>query len=333
MLIQRKLNKMVEIHKRNATITDFLKLKNTYPTHDWRQNVGKALNFLMLFGASYQTLAGRLKLSGFNYKMAAFLVNTLLSGKVDWTPKNMEVNDYISEAKVIQAECGGAFDEVSVKANETLIYNIDAAFMSDSFFNSYKGLKSRIDRERDFALKHKYIRDWHGTVRWLPELQWLHLSPSWKSGNKNDGNKVAHLKNIAANTSVQTAECVPVDQTWILIDKYLTKWNFRSRIWNSIHDSLDVYCHKPEYHVVCALIEFASCMHRQPCPKIYMRMDITVSDMTTPEKREHDYYKTGIELKQKQLMHLQDALDEYNAKFGTHISIDEEDWKKPHEWE
>ena len=324
---------MVKITKRTATISDFLSLKTAWPCGEWRQKVGKALNFLMLFGASYTTLAGRLKLSGFNYKMCAFLANMLLSGKVDWTPQEQRVIDQIVEAKSLMSENSGTITEALVKANETLFYQIDACFMAESFFNNYKGLKTRIDRERDFAREHKYIRDWHGTVRFLPELQWLHLSPSWKSNTKTDGNVIAHLKNIAANTSVQTAECVPVDQTWIMIEKYLRKWNFKSVIWNSIHDSLDIYCYKPEFHVVCALVEFASTIHRQPCPGIYMRLDITVSDMTTPEKREHNYYKTGVELKQKHLMHLKDALDEYNQKFGTNIAVDEEDLNKPHEWD
>ena len=91
----------------------------------------------------------------------------------------------------------------------------------------------------------------------------------------------------------------------------MKEYEFRSRIFNSIHDSLDVYAFKPEKEVVKALIN--DCVHwkRYPFEGVEHRMEPEVSDIRDYEHLKEHFYKHGVEEK---VMPIEDAVAAYNEK-------------------
>lgn len=297
---------MLKITKHTATIQDFLQLKPTKPFKEWRNKVGKGLNFQMIFGAAASGFAGTLE-------------------KADFTPTDCE--EFITKsgnaAKLRESLLQNMQQPTDKrKTQERIMYEVSATLMREGFFNMYKGLMERIMRENKFASEHFYIRDWHGTVRFLPEFFYMNYAfnggekPSLLGSDKKFFSTMfAHATNQAANSAVQTGECIPIYSTWVDIDQYAHEWNLKSWAgWNSTHDSLDMYIYRDELQVVFGLSCDAMAVDRPPVEGIHMRFDPELSDVSLPSKREKMYYKHGVEIEHDEfLLPLEKALEQYNS--------------------
>ena len=216
-------------------------------------------------------------------------------------------------------------------------YLAAATVMRENFLKGYPGLKKRIDREHKFAIKHFYTRMWYGAVRWAPELAYMTIDPvtnKLKKGSvdaKTSNFLFSHLMNNAANAAVQSGETVFIYSGWIVADMYMRKWHLKSRIYNTIHDSLDCYLYKPEHELVTALIN--TCVGgkiRWPFEGVHHRMDPEVSDirdykhLTGYEEGEFDgsqkilghFYKHGEE---EGTIPIEEAIAKYNKRTGRNI--------------
>lgn len=299
---------MLKITKRTATLNDFFKLKSLPPCKDWRNSVGKALNFNMMYGASAMSFSGMLESRGFTNKMAEDMIKLL-----DLEPRVAELQK----------------TNKRLTTRKKAVYYACAEYMREAFFKSYPGLEERIRRERTFAFDHAYIRDWHGTVRHLPELAYMDIDRSTfaiRGADKEfDSATFSHLMNQAVNTSVQTGECIPVFETWIELCKHLKAWNMKTRIFNSTHDSFDSYVYKPEFDLYLSMIDYFGSRHRPPCQGIYMRFDTEVANMRTYEERSKTFYKNGKEVKATKS--IEQALKEWSEKQGKEFILEEDIYK------
>ena len=305
---------MLKITHHTATIQDFLQLKPTQPLKEWRGAVGKGLNFQMIFGAAANGFAGTLESNGFKPEACiSYLEN---SGHIDKLNESLFKN---AQRPVADR-----------KTKERVGYEVSAMYMREGFFEMYKGLMDRIIRECRFASEHFYIRDWHATVRFLPEFFYMtyEFTPGKEkpelvgSDKRFYSSTFNHAANQAANSAVQTGECIPIYSTWILVYEYANEWKLKSWVpWNSTHDSLDNYIYRDELQTVLALTTEACAKDRPPVEGIHMRMDPELSDVSLPSKRKKMYYKHGVELEHSFIKPLQTALDEYNKDNGTNLKF------------
>jgi DNA polymerase I-like protein with 3'-5' exonuclease and polymerase domains len=176
-----------------------------------------------------------------------------------------------------------------------------------------------VKREQMFALKHGYVRAWTGPVRHMPELRYL-------KRNKNDNligavdtklysKMFAGLKNEASNTTIQTAEVYQAMPDVTTIGENLKAWNFKSRIWNYVHDSIALYIYKREKDVVYALLNECAQINREPFYDLPMHLDVEESDLSLGE-----YYGKGRELSIEHY-NLTEELDKWNKEHETNLKF------------
>jgi len=180
------------------------------------------------------------------------------------------------------------------------------------FFESYPGLLKRIEREQKFAKKHGYTRTWVGPVRHLAELRYFKTNAAGNpigADAKLYSRMYAHTLNQSCNTSIQTAEVYWAMPNITSIQKNLTNWGFKSRIFNFVHDSFEFYIYRPEESVVTALVKAHSDINRQPYYGIPMEMDGLKCDF-----KKGDMFKEGTEV----------SLENYD------INVELEKWNKEH---
>jgi len=257
----------------------------------------KPVNFGLMFGSSARTF-----------------VNAVLETR--WTEQ--QCDDYIESNNLYDLK-----DQIIARnPRDTPVfwkYLTCASDIRNKFFNTYKGLKERIDRERVFAYQHGYVRSWHGQVRRIPELFIMdHTDAGRPSGDDNSlySRVIGNLQNIASNTSIQNFEASIVMPAIIELHMWFHENKMKSFIWNSVHDSIDLCIYRPELDIVAAKI-------KEVCTdsKIYknlglfkdwglnMDIDMMVADLTDP----NEYYKGGKKYKFK---------DDVEVTPSTKIKID-----------
>ncbi len=316
---------MLKINRRPATIQDWIKMKKLEPYAKWRQT-SKLENFGLMFGAQATTFSSILQSSDFSVKDCDDFIRLTHSEDV--------LNDLQQKARK-NHERGYRGEEM--RCDVECKFLAVATVMREAFLNGYEGLKTRIDREHAFAIKHFYTRLWYGAVRWAPELAYMNINANGKLegvDKKFFAYMFSHLMNNAANAGVQSGETVFIYLGWVSAEHYMKLWNLTSKIFNTIHDSLDVYVWKPEKELMKSLIN--ACVHdkiRYPCEGIYHRMEPEISDIrdykhitgyemgefTGKEKIKGHFYKHGEEEK---VMEIKDAVDAYNKRMKRDIKYE-----------
>lgn len=283
------------------TITDFIKNKEYQPFKGWR-TVAKTENFGMLFGCSAPTFGGMLKQANFSEKECDEFIN--LTNKTSDLQSALSANAMSKHPQEIK----------DVK------FTVVAESMRNSFFDTYKGLMQRINREQLFALMNGYVRTWHGPVRHLAELKYMSTNKKTKEliGADNYVCKkiFSHLLNNACNSTIQSMESRIAFATWTNIARYIAIWNLKSYCWNNIHDSLDFYVYKPETELIMALANACAAWEREPVKGIHMSFDGELSDLQDYEHRCNTYYKAGQGIDP---IPIEEAIEHYNKRNGTNL--------------
>ena len=297
---------MLKITQRPATIQDMLNAHEDElkPWEDWRRTA-KTENFALLFGCAPGRFGQTLRDRGFKVKDCEDLIED--AGLTDM------YNEAIAKAK--EKNVGGDIDLVTIK------YTVCAQFMRDGFFQGYKGLEDRIQREWSYADRHGYVRAWHGPFRHLPELL---LVKTNANGNLVGADKelwskyVSELKNIACNTTIQTMEVRIAFCAIHYLCQTVKKWHLKSYMFSMCHDSQDWVIYDKEQDLVLALIKYAAEFYREPVKGIPMCMDFQVADLSTPELREKYYYHYG---KIMEGGDIHEELEKYNKANGTNLEF------------
>lgn len=245
-----------------------MRMKSEAPFSDYRQ-MAKAVNFGFLFGLV----------------AASFAVKTL---ETSWT--EAQADQYIRDNRLrdLKEKIITRYPRESPKMWKMITCATD---IRSKFFKTYPGLMERIDRERNFALEHGYIRAWHGACRRTPELFFMEKGEKGRpKGDDNTlyGGMLGTLLNIAPNAAIQNFEAVIVMRAITEIKKWFEDNNMKSFIWGSVHDSIDLALHIDEVEAVCKKIVEVC---QRPLPELLgmpMEVDIVVADL---KKGEH--YKGG----------------------------------------
>jgi DNA polymerase I-like protein with 3'-5' exonuclease and polymerase domains len=203
-------------------------------------------------------------------------------------------------------------DEVEIK------YMIVGTKLRELFFQSYPCLLERVTREQQFALKNGYVRAWSGPVRHLAELRYIKHNKGNVCGmdKKLFSKMFSHLKNDAANSTIQTAEVYQAMPDATSLQRNLWEWGFKSRLFNYVHDSLELYIYKPEKEVVYALLNELARIARQPFYDLPQHIDVEESD---PD-REGDFFKHGREINIEKY-DLTTELKKWNEAHGTNLEF------------
>jgi hypothetical protein len=291
---------MYTITKRAITLEDFIKLKGFKPFKKFR-NDSKPINFGTIFNCTGPTLGKQIRASGFSE-----------------TDCDDAIDTFGLENALNLALCNKAPNQSDVDIK----YNIVGSKFRELFFKSYPCLEDRVKREQDFALRHAYVRTWTGPIRHMPEFKYMRLN-SQKNvvgmDKKLFSRMFAHLKNIAANTTIQTAEVYQAMPNVTAIHEHLKKWNLKSRLYNYIHDSFEMYVYKPERDLVYALINKIAQINRQPFYGLVQHIDVDECDLD----KKDEYLKHGREIRTEQY-DLDVELAKWNEKWGTNYEFNED---------
>jgi hypothetical protein len=266
----------------------------------WKKFWGnfRQANFTLLFGAAAPTFARTLKQSNFTEEECDNVIDMYgLQGSL-----NAMIAD--KQGKMTPLECK---------------YLIVASTFRELFFKTYPGLEVRIKREQDHAIAKGYTRFWRGPVRHVPELRYMKFSSKGGLilGDKKYYSKMAaNLKNIASNTCVQGDGTYYAFTDWHCVEHNLRKWGFKSRTFNGVHDSIDLYIYVPETRVVSALLNACQQTKRKPFVDIPMGLDMEMADLSTPALLKSQYYKHGKGHSLKEY-DIDVELREWNNEHGT----------------
>ncbi len=299
---------MLKIKKVQSTVYDYLELKDIEPFKS-RRSLGKTVNFTLLFGASAQTFAQKLEIDVFtDQALEDFIRDVGLQKQVQ---------------EIINKRPG--FPEKKAK------FLASAEFIRESFFNSYKGLRTRLTRELEFGKEHGYVRSWHGPIRGLFALSYMRFDDRgnlYGLDKANFSKLFSNLKNDAGNSTIQTLESGITQRSIVEAVHYLKKWGFKSRIWNQVHDSADWFVYvgehendpKDETGVVLALTRYCDVKERFPFFQVPMDTDAEIADVSSPELVANgNYYHKGKSVNYDDY-DLQTELDKYNKLNGTNHS-------------
>lgn len=294
---------MYKITEREMTMDDFLKLKKIKPFKQSRTDA-KGINFGAIFACSGPALGAQMKAGGFDEK------------QLDASIATFSLENQVNAA--ILAQPGR--DRLSIK------YDIVGSKIRDLFFILYPSLLKRTIREQTFAKENGYVRSIVGPVRHLHELRWM---------KKNDNLEVTgadralyaklftHLQNDATNSPVQTEEIYQAMPNVTALWHCIKRMGLKSRIFNYVHDSQELYVHKDEREFIYAYLTALAAVDRQPYFSIPMHIDVEESDPNFCE-----IFREGREINIEQF-DLHEELEKFNKKFGT-------EWKyediEPSQW-
>lgn len=255
-----KITRTVE--HRKITEQEFKKQKNA-PEYSVLRQAAKQLNFLMIFGGGAKM----------------FAENALVT---EWSLDQIE--DFIREnhCEDLVEDCKRIYKNES---EDKVKYIAVAQRMKDNFFESYPGLKKRIDRELKYALEHGYCRSVFGDVRNLIELK---LQGSWDK--KHLSQILSNLNNITSNYRAQNYESCTRGKAMREMYDWLEDNNYISFINNEIHDSIDGCVWKTELVTFLAHIKHL-CERRVPEYRdrwVPLSVDCEISDI-----KKGQYYKGG----------------------------------------
>ena len=260
--------------RRKISLDDFMRLKKDGGVFENTRYNAKSVNFSFLFGATAGTFA--------KTKLA-----------LNWTEQDADT--YIEQNNLYELK-----DKIiSRHMRESPVmwkYITCATDIRNKFFQTYPGLMERITRERAFALDRGYIRCWHGPVRRIPELFLMSKNDKGKPNGDDQkiyGKMLGTMLNQAANTSIQNFEAVLVMGAIAKVGDELEKRNLKTKMFNSVHDSIDLYLHKSEVQEVHDILVKACETPTELTYEMPQEIDMDITDLQDSKM----YYKKGKDWK------------------------------------
>lgn len=235
--------------------------------------------------------------------------------KVTTAMNNFGLGDAVNKKVLFMKSQGKKVDPLNVK------YDVVGTKIRELFFKIYPCLMARTLREQAFGKKHGYVRSWTGPVRHLPELRWMAKNANGEvigADKSLYSGEFAHLCNDATNSPIQTAEVYQAMPDVTSIMNMLVDMCLKSRIFNVVHDSFEMYIYKPERDFVYAFLTYIASISRQPYFDIPMHIDVEESDPDLGE-----VFREGREINIEKF-DLHEEIEKFNEKFPSHqLSYDE----------
>ena len=255
------------------------------------------MNFASIFGCTGATLGTQLKGYGFD------------EAKVTEVMHNLGLDNAVNAKIIAETAKGKKPDPLAIK------YTVVGTKIRELFFKTYPGLWERTVREQKFGKKHGYVRAWTGPVRHLPEFRYMKQNAE---GNVVGADSVLysaefrHLENDATNSPIQTAEVYQAMPDVTAQLDFVTKFGLRTRVFNTVHDSFELYVYKPERELYYAFLTALAEYSRQPHFGIPMHIDVEESDPDTGM-----IFREGAEINIEKY-DLKTEIENWNEKFPTH---------------
>ena len=255
-----KITKRTE--HREITLEEFKKQKTINPYKTFRQD-SKSLNFLMAFGGSESVLS-----------QSAL--------EAEWTDERIE--EFLRDN-----DCTADLEKVSKKYSkeppERQKYIAVANYMRDRFFQGYPQLLERCLREVAYAEKHGYCRSFFGATRNFIELR---LKGSWDE--KNLSASLRNESNIARNFRAQNYEACVRGRAMRETQQWLKSRGYKTRVWNEIHDSVDLWLHRDELQEGLPHMKH---VFERKIPELEKNWVPLIIDCEISDLNKGDYYKAG----------------------------------------
>ncbi len=252
------------IEKRTITLEELVKQKEHKDYAKWRR-LGKGENFLLIFGGSPKVF-----------------YNEVL--ETNWTHE--EVRAFIKQEKLYKLR--ERVEEIYKRDSGTVIdYLTVATQMINTFFENYKGLKERIERNREFVKENGYLRSIHGATRVIPEL---YLQGAYDK--KEHSLMLRNLSNIAANADIQNLESCIINQAMVRVEKIFDESTLDVEMFNNIHDSADFYVLKTDLDKFAKIVKDEFTRDFPEYESIPLPVDFNVVDKMKGENYKHgsNYY-------------------------------------------
>lgn len=231
-----------DMHSKTASIVfttnsfeDFLfKLKKGTDEEKKRykmfRNMVKEINFGLIYGMSYMTLAHEI--------LKHPPPKGWVLGRVD---QYLEENN-IKNIEDLQKYLGIKSKNISRDTELNLKYEACAKSIRDKFFTEYAGLERWIEYMRKEGSKKGYVDTMYGFRIWIPEF-----AHPYKEGREK---VVANLKNVSVNGRIIGTEANIMQRAQLQIADYFKQNNLDAHIVNQVHDSLVVEFRKDLLNVI-----------------------------------------------------------------------------------
>jgi len=245
---------MIKIQRISRPLRDekeFKKYKNYKPFEDIRQ-VAKSANFSLLFGAS---------------------ANTFMSNTIEPMWALQQAEDFIRTKDLYSLQ--DTLIQYYVDKNRPIPYSIIpyltcATFIRNTFFQKYKGLMERIERNKELVEQQGYTRTYHGVIRRLPLLM--------IKGKDDEYKEISNWNNISSNSEIQSLEVATILPSLTKISRWFRRMGLKSRVWGTVHDSVDFYLHKAELDIVIPKIYEIFEIHEVWQKGIPLTIDLKIAD-------------------------------------------------------
>ncbi len=211
-----KISKRTE--HRKITLKELILQKESKDFKKWR-SLGKGNNFLMIFGGSPMVFYNKILETNWSHEE----IKDFIDGEHLHPLKEVVSNKYTRES------------------SKVIDYLTVASHMINMFFDNYKGLMQRIERNRTYAKTHGYVRSVFGATRILTEL-WL----AGEYDKREHSRQLRNLSNIAANADIQNFESCIVNKAMFRADERFQRSTLDVTLFNNIHDSADFYVKKTD---------------------------------------------------------------------------------------
>lgn len=198
---------------------EFKKYKNLKPFETIRQ-LAKSANFSLLFGAAAYSFTVNIIEPTWTLEQAEEFIN---SNNLQSLRDNI-IQSYVDKNRVINYSF--------------ITYLTCGTYIRETFFKKYKGLMERIERNIDIVKDKGYTRTYHGIIRRLPLYTLI--------GKDDEYKEISNWNNIASNSEIQSLEVAKILPALTRINRYFRRMGFKSRVWNTVHDSVDFYLHRKE---------------------------------------------------------------------------------------
>jgi DNA polymerase I-like protein with 3'-5' exonuclease and polymerase domains len=274
---------------RELTSQEYTKLKGVEPFKTKRQ-LAKTCHFLLIYAGSAMV----------------FAENGL---ETSWTRD--QCLQYIKEnhCEDLNEQVRSIYKNIS---NEELPFVVVATHIRNGFFATYPGLLERIEREREFAAKHGYVRSPYGHTRKL-----IQIKLAGEYDKKYKGGLFRNSLNKAGNSEIQNAESSMARRAMYDLQNWLHEHHYQSTLCNEIHDSIDMYVKKDELRDV---VKKAKEFLLKPQPELMnanvpLEVDCEVSDINAG-----DYYKGGRDIREF-------GIEDYDD-WAQYFDYEHQHWKR-----
>lgn len=242
-------------------------LKGVEPFKSFRQK-SKTINFALLYGASYLVVFKLcIENQWLEKELDDYILENNLQNSLDKDIEREKRKKEKAQQEFQQNSQQNSCQEPQQKTLYEIKGFIVAKDIRQKFLDSYPSLCLRIKQSEDYANKKGYAQCYYGYKRKLGKLKYFDSnSPSTRRIFENEKKSlnnieidykksITELKHISVNTDIQSVEMHKISTGINTLYSIIKKYNLKSRIFNTVHDSICLYVFIPEIKIIYDLMK------------------------------------------------------------------------------